>query len=179
MLLATPNGVYSKNNNFFAFCSHTMCFQIFYCLWYQVYSVISTPPPFTNSIQLAMLRNYNMFLNQACVRPGVGARLVFWNYFMKSMCVCVCLYICMYACIFVCLSAPTWPSKACFFPNQKPGVATIFEASFPSQLFRHPTTEKQHTRPHGMCILSFGKWAWPILTWTKMKSCPKALLEEF
>ena len=31
----------------------------------------------------------------------------------------------------------------------------------------------------GMRISSFVKWAWPVLTWTKMKSSPKALLEEF
>ena len=31
----------------------------------------------------------------------------------------------------------------------------------------------------GMRISSFGKWAWPILTRTKMKSSPEALLEEF
>jgi len=31
----------------------------------------------------------------------------------------------------------------------------------------------------GLRISSFRKWAWPVLTWTKMKSSTKALLEEF
>ena len=32
---------------------------------------------------------------------------------------------------------------------------------------------------HGNVFSSFVKWAWPVLTRTKMKSSPKALLEEF
>ena len=33
--------------------------------------------------------------------------------------------------------------------NQVQRPSTDFEAGFPSQLFRHSTTEKQCTRPHG------------------------------
>ena len=60
------------------------------------------------------------------------------------------------------------PSKACFFRNRKLGVATICRL-LSQRLFRHPTTEKQHTRPHGSsgnAYLFFVKWAWPVLTQT-------------
>ena len=86
-------------------------------------------------------------------RLAVGTHLVSWNCFTKSVCVCVCMYVCMYICLSFCthVSKPfTWslkaaciqtikakqslyythtqvssPPKACFFPNRKPGVATI------------------------------------------------------
>jgi len=78
-------------------------------------------------------------------RPAVGARLVSWNCFPIS--VCVCMYICLSfrthvsktftwslkaACIQSIKAKESYthaqvssPSKACFFPNRKPGVATI------------------------------------------------------
>ena len=128
------------------------------------------------------------------------ARLVSWNCFTKS--VPVCSYVCMYICLSfrTHVSKPfTWslkaacmqtikakqslyythaqvssPLKACFFPNRKPGIATILRL----QLFRRPAPKKQRTRPHGppgMRILSCGKWAWP----NENEEQPKGLLKEF
>jgi len=41
-------------------------------------------------------------------RLAVGVRLVYWNFFTKSVCVFVCLYVCRYICLSVC----TYVSKA-------------------------------------------------------------------
>jgi len=39
--------------------------------------------------------------------------------------------------------------------------------------------KKHHSRPYRPPRNAFWKWAWPILTWTKMKSSLEALLREF
>ena len=122
---------------------------------------------------------------------------------------CVCMYVCMYICLSfrIHVSKPfTWslkaaciqtikakqslhythaqvssPSKTCFFPIRKRPSAD-FKASFPSRLFRRPTTEKQLTRPHeppGNAHLMIWKVGVTHIYVNEMKSSLKALLEEF
>ena len=138
-------------------------------------------------------------------QPAVGTCQVSWNYFTKSVHVFVCMYICLSFRVHV--SKPfAWslkaacmqtikakqslyythaqvssPSKACFFPNQKPDPQTS-KPAFPdnfSGVIQPKNSVLGLMGLQGMHISSFGKWAWPVFTRTKMKSSPKALLEEF
>jgi len=68
-------------------------------------------------------------------------------------------------------------SKVFFFPGCSDHLGLAFLVDFSGTL--QPKNSVLGLMDiQGMRILSFGKWAWPILTQTKMKSSQEALLEE-
>ena len=111
------------------------------------------------------------------LRPSVGMRLVSFTWSLKTACMQT---IKAKQSLYYTHAQVSSPSKACFFLNWKPGVSTIPKPAFLvdfSGILQLKNSVLGLMGLQGMHISSFGKWVWPVLMRTKMKSSPKALLK--